>query len=128
MRSVDPRQLEQLVERAREIVTSAAGAGLTTQIEVLGERPAGETPRAAPLVAAAEEALRALGIEPILDASSTDANVPISRGIPAVCVGITRGGQGHTRDEWIQVPPIADGLAQLCALCLAADEQLASPA
>jgi hypothetical protein len=70
--------------------------------------------------------VRAVGIDPIYDASSTDANIPISLGIPSVCIGITRGGQGHTVSEWVQIAPIADGLAQLAWLCLAADDWLAA--
>jgi hypothetical protein len=61
----------------------------------------------------------------VFDASSTDANVPISLGVPAVCIGMSRGGLGHTTDEFIQVPPIADGLAQLLALVIDATAALA---
>lgn len=66
------------------------------------------------------DALRLVGIEPCLDASSTDANVPIARGIPAVCVGITRGGRGHSIDEYIEIAPIEAGITQLAALTLRA--------
>ena len=45
--------------------------------------------------------LRALGISPTLDASSTDANVPIGLGIPAVCIGIAEGGNAHRLEEFI---------------------------
>jgi tripeptide aminopeptidase len=126
MRSIDPGALNELSERVAAIARTVAGEGLTTNIEVLGERPAGQTPREHPLVLAAGEAVRAVGIDPIYDASSTDANIPISLGIPSVCVGITRGGQGHTVSEWVQIAPIADGLAQLAWLCLAADDWLAA--
>jgi acetylornithine deacetylase/succinyl-diaminopimelate desuccinylase-like protein len=126
MRSIDPGSLDELSERVGTIARTAGGDGLTTSIEVLGERPAGQTPREHPLAQAAGDAVRAIGIDPIYDASSTDANIPISLGIPSVCVGITRGGQGHTVAEWVQIAPIADGVAQLAWLCLAADEWLAA--
>ncbi|HYI15638.1 MAG TPA: M20/M25/M40 family metallo-hydrolase [Thermomicrobiales bacterium] len=120
MRSVDAGALRQLVDRVGEIVATAAGDGLTADVEVLGERPAGVCPRSHPLVGAAGTVLRQVGFEPVFDASSTDANIPISLGIPAVCIGITHGGLGHTTSEFIEVPPIATGLTQLGLLTLAA--------
>ena len=124
MRSADPGALEALVSRVGDIVKTAAGPGLQASVEVLGERPAGEVTLLHPLVLAAGEAVRAIGIEPIFDASSTDANYPISLGIPSVCIGITRGGAGHTVEEFVQIAPVADGLTQLLGLCVAATAQL----
>lgn len=118
MRSVDRGALEELATRARGVVERAAGDGLTVAIDVLGERPAGALPANAPLVATAGSVLRALGIQPVFDASSTDANIPISLGVPAICIGITHGSFGHTVEERVELPPIATGLAQLLGLCL----------
>ena len=70
-------------------------------IEVIGDRPSGGVPDSAPLVAAAAAATRIVGARPELVASSTDANVPISMGIPAVTLGA--GGESggiHTTGEW----------------------------
>ena len=120
MRSVDAGALKQLVDRVGRIVSTAAGDGLTVDVDVLGERPAGVCPRSHPLVGAAGNVLRQVGFEPVFDASSTDANIPISLGIPAVCIGITHGGLGHTTSEYIDVKPIATGLTQLGLLTLAA--------
>ena len=120
MRSVDADSLKRLVDRVGQIVATAAGDGLTADVEVLGERPAGVCPRSHPLVRAAGDILRQVGFEPIFDASSTDANIPISLGIPAVCIGITHGGLGHTTGEFIDVTPIATGLAQLGLLTITA--------
>ena len=74
---------------------------LELDVQDLGRRPAGVTPEEAPLVRAAARATRALGIDPQSVAASTDANVPMSLGIPAVTLGA--GGQAggiHTLDEW----------------------------
>jgi acetylornithine deacetylase/succinyl-diaminopimelate desuccinylase-like protein len=125
MRSVDARSLNRLVDRVGKIVATAAGDGLTTDVDVLGERPAGVCPRSHPLVGAAGTVLRQVGFEPIFDASSTDANIPISFGIPAVCIGITHGGLGHTTGEFIEVPPITTGLTQLGLLTIAATSVVA---
>lgn len=126
MRSIDADQLVKLVERVRVRASSAARDGVRIDIEVLGERPAGSTPIDSPLVRAAASVLNRLGYEGIFDASSTDANIPISLGIPAVCVGVTTGGFGHTVDEYIDVSPVADGIAQLVLLCIEATQTIAS--
>jgi di/tripeptidase len=42
--------------------------------------------------------------------SSTDCNVPLSLGIPAICVGVYRGGGAHTREEWIEKASLPIGL------------------
>jgi tripeptide aminopeptidase len=120
MRSVSPAALDELAEQVGRIIEAETENDLDVSIEVLGERPAGSTHLEHPLVMAAAETLRWLGHEPVYDASSTDANVPISLGIPAICVGISTGGRVHTTDEYIDVPPIEQGLAQLARLCIEA--------
>ncbi len=120
LRSTDVKMLGQLADRVRAIVEQKVGPGLQTEIEVLGERPAGTRSQTDPLVLLADKTLRWLGIEPIYAASSTDANIPISLNIPSLCVGVTYAGRAHTLDEYIQVPPIADGLAQLLRLTVEA--------
>ena len=79
------------------------GPELTLEARLVGDRPGGSTAATAPLVQRTTAAIRQLGITPKLDKASTDANVPISRGIPAITIG--RGGVGgntHTTEEfWI---------------------------
>ncbi len=71
-----------------------------------------------PLVQLAIETLHWLGLQARLGAASTDANIPISLNIPALCVGITQVEQAHTVEEWIAIPPIGDGLAQILRLSI----------
>ncbi len=118
LRSTDVTTLNQLATKVRAIVEQRAGQGLQTQIEILGERPAGAISQSDFLVQLAETTLKWLNIKPIYAASSTDANIPISMHIPAVCVGVTYAGRAHTVEEYIEVPPIADGLAQLLRLVI----------
>ncbi|MBE3558539.1 MAG: M20/M25/M40 family metallo-hydrolase [Ktedonobacteraceae bacterium] len=118
MRSVDVATLERLAEQVRQIVEREAGPGLQTNIEVLGERPAGRCAQDNPLVRLAVRSLRWVGYEPEFTASSTDANIPLSLGIPAVCVGVTRTERAHTVEEWLAIPSIPAGLAQLLRLCI----------
>jgi acetylornithine deacetylase/succinyl-diaminopimelate desuccinylase-like protein len=77
--------------------------------KVIGDRPCGATPADSPIVQAAAAAIRAFGETPSYGISSTDANVPMSMGIPAVTIG--RGGPGgrsHSPDEWADVAPAAN--------------------
>jgi acetylornithine deacetylase/succinyl-diaminopimelate desuccinylase-like protein len=125
LRSIDADALDRIDVQVRGILKRSIPDGLHCEIEVLGERPAGKLADDHPLVQSALATLRWLEIEGSCDASSTDANIPISRGFPAVCIGITRGGRGHSVDEYIQVAPIADGLAQLARLCLDVTDEIA---
>jgi tripeptide aminopeptidase len=120
MRSTDSTALDHLAEQVRMLVKERTGSGLQTSIVVLGERPAGERSQSDPLVQLAAEALTWLGIEPVYEASSTDANIPISLNIPAICIGLTQINGFHTLEEYLMVPPIGTGLAQLTRLCLEA--------
>lgn len=105
LRSDDPRALAQLDVTVRAALARAAQdenrrrtmgtAPLRVEIERLGDRPSGITPRAHPLVQAAIEANRALGRDVELATASTDANVPIALGIPAIALGA--GGGPATR-------------------------------
>ena len=74
---------------------------LKVQLDLIGERPSGETPADSPLVKLAIEATKLLGVEPRLDQSSTDSNLPISLGIPAITLGAGgTAGASHTLAEW----------------------------
>ena len=71
--------------------------------EIIGQRPAGEISAEHPLVKLAVNCMHEQGLSGVLTAGSTDANIPLSRGIPAVVMGITTGGGAHTTHErgWI---------------------------
>jgi tripeptide aminopeptidase len=77
---------------------------IVSEPALIGDRPCGETPASAPIVLAASAVVRAFGLSPSYGISSTDANVPMNMGIPAVTIG--RGGPGgraHSPDEWTDV-------------------------
>jgi acetylornithine deacetylase/succinyl-diaminopimelate desuccinylase-like protein len=76
---------------------------LTEAFELIGERPAGKLAVEHPLVRAAAEATREVGVEPEHAISSTDANVPQALGIPAIALGGGgRSGDTHTLNEWFE--------------------------
>ncbi len=71
---------------------------------VIGERPAGKTPAEQPIVGLTAAAVTAFGFKPEHGASSTDSNIPMSLGIPAVTIGSGgKAGRAHALDEWIDV-------------------------
>ena len=74
---------------------------LQLNLKLIGERPSGETPPDSRLVEIALTATRNLGVTPSLNQASTDSNLPISLGIPALTLGAGgSSGNSHTRDEW----------------------------
>jgi tripeptide aminopeptidase len=116
LRSAEPDALEALAAEVEVIVRAANRPGVTAEAEVIGDRPAGEICREHPLVILATEILTGQGVEPGFWIGSTDANVPLSKGLPAICIGLTRGGGAHTTGEFILTAPLKDGLAQLYRL------------
>lgn len=113
LRSEDPLTLGRLVHEVENVLTDAGREGVKIQAEVIGERPAGEIPAGHEFVAKAVKSLREVGMEPVMTAGSTDANIPLSRGIPSVVMGITSGGGAHTVEEYIDVEPIERGMESL---------------
>lgn len=90
-----------VVEGRNLAVDASAEGGITLEVIELGRRPAGRTDERSPLVRAAIQATRAVDAVPRLTSSSTDANVPMALGIPAITLGAGgRAGGIHTLGEW----------------------------
>lgn len=139
MRSKDQAALQRLERRFMAIVAEAVAAenharstehgSVAATPELIGDRPAGSTPADHPMVRHALESRRLFGIAPRLDYSSTDSNIPMSLGVPAVTIGAgAGGGRSHSLEEYIDVPrePFLRGLSAGLALLIAAagmDEQ-----
>jgi acetylornithine deacetylase/succinyl-diaminopimelate desuccinylase-like protein len=119
LRSEETGALNQLESKVRAFVTEAERPDLHFHVDVVGDRPAGSIPTEHPLLQTAISVLEHIGVRGSLENGSTDANIPLSRGCPAVTVGITRGGNAHRLDEYIETPPIEDGMRQLLLLTLA---------
>ncbi len=108
MRSIDQERLngiddilQESIQRALEEENARRDGELEVDIDMVGNRPSGEIDRNDPLVQRSMAAISHFGFDPRLQRSSTDANVPISLGVPAVRIG--RGGVGgnaHSVDEW----------------------------
>ncbi len=113
LRSEGQVSLAELVSAAEKLIQHANKPGVEVEAEVIGQRPAGEIPINHPLVLLAKDCLREVGLEPGLISGSTDANVPLSKGYPAIVLGITTGGSAHTIHEYIHTAPVAQGMEQL---------------
>jgi tripeptide aminopeptidase len=116
MRSESAQALDALDAKAQRAFRAALDAEnarwpksrykLTLQVDTIGIRPTGGQPDSAPIVRVAEQAGKLLGFAPRLGASSTDANIPISLGVPGITIdGGGSGGGAHGLDEWYSDGP-----------------------
>ncbi|MBI1281460.1 MAG: M20/M25/M40 family metallo-hydrolase [Anaerolineaceae bacterium] len=119
LRSEESTALAHFEREVRHTVEATSKPNLSFNVDVVGDRPAGSIPSAHHLVQMALAALEQTGVRGTLENGSTDANVPLASGCPAVTIGITRGGNAHRMDEYIEVSPIASGMRQLVLLTLA---------
>lgn len=120
IRSDDEAAMAQMEQTFREIVTPAAAMEDSTPdcriyVEKIGERPCEgkvDTEKRQKLFRYAEAAVECVtGTKPRPVPCSTDCNIPLSMGIPAVCVGTYRGAGAHTRKEYIERDSLPEGLA-----------------
>jgi tripeptide aminopeptidase len=92
------------VDRARDLENQrATGGKVTVKVKEIGSRPAAVLPDNAPILQYVRAVDAHLGIRSHLDTSSTDANIPLSLGIPAISIGGGgAGGGAHTTQEWFR--------------------------
>ena len=135
LRSADPGMLEELtellnraVERGLEIENrNARDHRLSAKIKDLGTRPGGKLPDQSLLLQTIQTVDAYLNIRSRVDCASTDANVPLSLGLPAVSIGAGgHGGGAHTREEWYQAEGREIGLRRILLLLAALQESLGS--
>ena len=110
IRSIDPNRLNDMEEILFNSMNKAldeqnaikrSGPDLKLTINKIGNRPSGKVDESVPLIQKTIAATQYMGVEPRLTIGSTDSNIPISLGLPAVTIG--RGGEGggaHSLDEW----------------------------
>ena len=122
LRATERAALDGLVQQAERIVEQARRSmpDVTFDLQTVGDRPAGYIPLDHQLTQLAGAASLAEGISVTYEIASTDANIPLSRGIPAVCVGVCDGGNAHRLDEYIDPSRLPTGMRALLWLALAA--------
>ncbi|MBN1304210.1 MAG: M20/M25/M40 family metallo-hydrolase [Anaerolineales bacterium] len=113
LRSEDASVLSRLVVQVEQLTAMVEREQVAVEIERIGQRPAGAIPALNPLVRLAKRTLRRHGYKPCLSIGSTDANIPLSLGYPAICLGVTRGNGAHTPKEFIYTDPVQTGMEQL---------------
>jgi len=113
LRSEGQDELVDLVAGVEKLIEAADRPGVRMEANVIGERPAGEMPAQHPLVKLAQRCLHEQKLDAMLTSGSTDANIPLSKGYPALVLGVSKGGGAHTKNEFIEVAPIENGMEQL---------------
>ena len=139
MRSNDREQLAQLEQRAKAAALEAVAeenarwnnGEISVEFKLIGDRPVGRTPADSPIVQAAAMAFDEIGV-PLeeLSTSSTDSNVPMSLGIPAITIaGGGNGGGAHSPDEWFMPADswVGPQTAFLLLLALAGVDDVSPP-
>ena len=119
LRSEKSQTLTLLIDQVLHLVEEAnhnSREAVIVEAEVIGDRPAGEIPPSHPLVELALDCYKSNGINAELNIGSTDANEPLSRGLPAICVGLTTGGRSHSIEEYIDTKPLPLGMGILMDL------------
>lgn len=125
MRAVDPMNLDEIeaifktsVEKAiSEYNSSGVRDQVTYELIKIGDRPSGELSPSLPLIQRSMAATQYFGATPSLGRGSTNINIPVSKGIPSVCIG--RGGKGggaHSLHEWFLNDEPGDESIQLALL------------
>jgi acetylornithine deacetylase/succinyl-diaminopimelate desuccinylase-like protein len=119
--ALDATVIKALDEALAEENDRWGGRGrLTLDRKLVGDRPGGQVPVDAPIIAAAVSVTQALGLKATLDEGSTDSNIPISLGIPAVTIDGGGSGKGaHSLDEQFDTTNSWQGTARALLLALA---------
>jgi len=111
LRSEAPGTLAGLAARVENLAAEFNAPDTAIELKIVGDRPVGAIPRTHPLVQLAARALAEAGVNDCtFEIGSTDANIPLSRGLPCVCLGLARGAHSHRPDEYIETRDIERGL------------------
>jgi acetylornithine deacetylase/succinyl-diaminopimelate desuccinylase-like protein len=114
LRSIDETVVQAFEDTLHAIIHEFTSEDVEIMLTTIGTRPGGELPPDHPLVTAAVQALESVGEKLItLEIGSTDASWPLSQGLPAICIGLTRGGGAHTLEEYIEIEPLSRGYQAL---------------
>ena len=121
LRSEGQAELLQLGNQVRQLVALANSTPhQQVTMTLIGDRPAGALPATSPLRDWAAQALRLVEYPHIHHGtSSTDANIPLSLGYEAICIGLAQSGNVHRLDEFLDTTHLPRGLGQLLLLALA---------
>ena len=113
-RSDTSEHLQMMEQYFEKTIREEKDKGLDIEYEVIGLRPCGKGVDAARQERLTEKAMKAvknvIGKNPEQNCGSTDCNIPLSMGIPSVCVGCYYGHGAHTREEYIEKDSLILGI------------------
>ncbi len=113
-RSDEKESLEIMEEKFNSVVEVYREKGIEVNVTVVGERPCSALVDEAVQGEMAERVIAAIsryfGWQPTASKASTDCNIPLSMGIPAVCTGCILGQGAHTREEYVEIGSLLPGL------------------
>jgi di/tripeptidase len=124
MRSVSAQELTNLEARVLAILPEVEReCNVHIEHQLVGDRPAGSQADTAWMVDTIRQVHAALGLQTQINAASTNANVPLSQGIPAVVIGTYTGKGTHRLEEWIDERSVILGMKQLLLVVLALQQR-----
>ncbi len=124
MRSVSAEELMNLENRALAIIPDVEREyNVHIECQLVGDRPAGSKADTVWMVDTIRQVHETLGLQTQVNAASTNANVPLSQGIPAVVIGTYTGKGTHRLEEWIDERSIILGMKQLVLVVLALQQR-----
>lgn len=112
-RSEEEKSLLDLEQKFFDILKGFSQQGVEIRTTLLGERPCGKEMDMSDLIGKISDIRNSIGLDTEFSAASTDANVPLSLGIPAVSFGVCNGSGAHTQEEYIQLDTLETGIKQL---------------
>jgi acetylornithine deacetylase/succinyl-diaminopimelate desuccinylase-like protein len=111
LRSQDTKALMELETKFLKIIEKFTKSGDSESIiEQVGNRPSGSIPISHPLVKIGKNLANKYFIKMNSSISSTDANIPLSKGIPAITIGCYSGNRSHTLEEYIDINSLKKGI------------------
>lgn len=121
-RSDNVEALAIMQKNFEEIFAAAQAEGVQINVKKIGDRPCAKNldmARQDKLALACRQVIEGVIEKSVIDKSaSTDCNIPLSLGIPAVCIGVYNGGGSHTREEWVEKESMKPGLEIAVKLAL----------
>ena len=118
-RSDDRTCLAKMQDMFEKVVEAYRATGIEVEVTKVGDRPCSGVIAEGPMKALTdrlEESSRLVGAEPFFRSGSTDANMPLSLGIPAATVGVVVSRGAHTREEWLDKASLLPGLRKALAI------------
>ncbi len=114
-RSDDVQCLAKMENMFNKMIDAYAATGVELAVERIGDRPCGvilDNPEYDEFINKIKQSIKdIIGQDPYCGSGSTDANVPLSMGVPAFCLTGAQGGGCHTREEWLDVASLKTGVS-----------------